>query len=111
VAVEVTKPPNEALPYIVDLKKWWPEEFIGENIKLNSEFVLKTGEGHYSKNKVIEFVPNEKAVYLVYESRRKEDNCQDIQKPRYLDSSVNSGQAPTATNKTAGSLGGMSPSI
>ena len=74
VSIEVAKSPNEVFRYLVDLPKWWPEEFIGENIKLNSEFVLKTGEGHYSKNKVIEFVPNEKVVWLVSESRRKEDN-------------------------------------
>jgi hypothetical protein len=74
VALEVARSSIEVFYYLVDLRKWWPEEFLGENIKLNSEFVLKTGEGHYSRNKVIEFVPNEKVVWLVSESRLKEDN-------------------------------------
>ncbi len=74
VAIEVTKSPNEFFHSLVDLTKWWPEIFIGENLKLNSEFVLKSGEGHYSKNKVIEFVPEKKVVWQVKESRRKEDN-------------------------------------
>jgi hypothetical protein len=74
VAIEVAEALIEVFNDLVDLRKWWPEEFIGENIKLDSEFVLKTGEGHYSRNKVIEFVPNEKVVWLVSESRRKEDN-------------------------------------
>ncbi len=74
VALEVAKSPNEVFNNLVDLTKWWPEEFIGETIGLNSEFVLKTGVGHYSKNKVIEFVQDEKVVWQVSESRRKEDN-------------------------------------
>jgi hypothetical protein len=74
VAIHVAKSSDEVFNNLIDLTKWWPEEFIGENFKINSEFVLKTGEGHYSKNKVIEFVPNEKVVWLVTESNRKEDN-------------------------------------
>ena len=74
VAIEVTKSGNEVFNHLINLTKWWPEEFIGENFKINSEFVLKAGEGHYSKNKVIEFVPNEKVVWLVTESRREADN-------------------------------------
>jgi hypothetical protein len=74
VAIEVAKSSVEVFNDLVDLRRWWPEEFIGENIKQDSEFVLKTGDGHYSRNKVIEYAPNEKVVWLVLESRRKEDN-------------------------------------
>jgi hypothetical protein len=74
VEIEVAKSSNEVFSCLIDLTKWWPEEFIGENIKINSEFVLKTGEGHYSKNIVTEFVPHEKVVWLVTESRREHDN-------------------------------------
>ena len=74
VTVELTKPPGDVFNHIIDLSKWWPEEYIGENIKLNTEFVLKTGDTHFSKNKVIEFVPNKKVVWLTTESIRKTDN-------------------------------------
>ncbi|HEV8283170.1 MAG TPA: SRPBCC domain-containing protein [Chitinophagaceae bacterium] len=74
VEIELTKSLNDIFNHVIDLKKWWPEEFIGENIKLNSEFVFRTGDSHYSKNKVVEFVPNKKVVWLATESIRKTDN-------------------------------------
>ena len=74
VAIEVAKSPNDVFNHVIDLSKWWPEEFEGESIKLNNEFVFKTGDGHYSKNKVVEFVPDKKIVWLTTESIRKTDN-------------------------------------
>ena len=74
VAIELTKSPGDIFNQVINLSKWWPEEFIGENIKLNTEFVFKTGDGHYSKNKVIEFVPDKKVVWLTTGSIRKTDN-------------------------------------
>jgi uncharacterized protein YndB with AHSA1/START domain len=72
-AIEIAKSPKEVFSHLVDLSKWWPEEFIGESIKHDSEFVFKTGEGHYSKNRVIEFVPNKKLAWLTTGSRRESD--------------------------------------
>jgi hypothetical protein len=62
VEIELLKSPGEVFNHVTDLSKWWPEEFAGESIKPDTEFVLKTGEEHYSKNKVVEFVPNKKLV-------------------------------------------------
>jgi hypothetical protein len=74
VEIEVEKPLNEVFDHFIDLSKWWPEDFEGESIRLNSEFVFSSGKTHYSKNKVIEFVPNKKVVWLATESIRKTDN-------------------------------------
>ena len=74
VAIEVTKSPNDVFNHIIELSKWWPEEFVGDNFKLNSEFVLKTGGGHYSKNRVIEFVPGKKVVWIATDGKRTTDN-------------------------------------
>ena|SRR6185503_3171329 len=73
VEIEIIKSPHDVFNYLIDLKKWWPEDFEGEDIKLNSEFVFATGESHYSKNKVIEFVPDKTLVWLTTESIRKTD--------------------------------------
>jgi hypothetical protein len=62
ISIELAKSPNDVFNHIIDLSKWWPEEFVGEAIKLNSEFVFRTGDTHYSKNKVVEFVPNKKVA-------------------------------------------------
>jgi hypothetical protein len=74
VEIEVAKSPNDVFNYVIDLSKWWPEEFEGESIKLNTEFVFRIGDIHYSKNKVVEFVPNKKVVWVTTESIRKTDN-------------------------------------
>ena len=74
VAIELPESPSEVFNHLIDLSKWWPEDMEGENVKLNSEFIFKTGDSHYSKNKVIEFVPGEKLVWLVTEAVRKSDS-------------------------------------
>ena len=74
VAIELEKSPNEVFNHLINLKKWWPEDFEGDDIELNSEFVFTTGDSHYSKNKVVEFVPNKKVTWLATEGIRKTDN-------------------------------------
>src|SRR5450432_740185 len=75
VAIEIAKSPNDVFNHIIkDVSKFWPEEFEGESAKLNDEFVFRSGGTHYSKNKVVEFVPTKKIVWLVTESIRKTDN-------------------------------------
>jgi len=74
VAIDLPKSQQEAFSHLVDLKRWWPEDFEGKDIKINSEFVFTTGDSHYSKNKVVEFVPDKKLVWLVTEGIRKTDN-------------------------------------
>jgi hypothetical protein len=75
VAIEVAKSANDVFNHLMnDVSKWWPEEVEGESSKLNDEFAFRTGDSHYSKNKVIELAPNKKVVWLVTESIRKTDN-------------------------------------
>jgi hypothetical protein len=75
VAIEIAKSSNDVFNHVInDVSKYWPEEFEGESTKLNDEFIFRSGDTHYSKNKVVEFVPNKKVVWLVTESLRKTDN-------------------------------------
>ncbi|MGZ3872635.1 MAG: SRPBCC family protein [Mucilaginibacter sp.] len=74
VAIDVAGPVNDVFAHVIDLSRWWPEEFEGESIGLGSLFVLKTGEGHYSRNKVVEFDPGKKLAWRVTESLRATDN-------------------------------------
>lgn len=73
VAVELPKPPAEIFPMLTDLKKWWPEDFNGDDFRLNSAFELTVGEGHYSKNRVTEFVPGKKLVWMTISAMRESD--------------------------------------
>lgn len=75
VAIGVTKPPADVFNHLVnDVAKFWPEDLEGDCSHLNNEFVFRSGDSHYSKNKVVELVSNKKLVWLVTESIRKTDN-------------------------------------
>lgn len=74
VSVVLTKPIGYVFDHLIDLSQWWPEDFSGENIALDSEFVLSSGGTHFSKNKVIELVPDRKFAWLTTEAIRKTDN-------------------------------------
>jgi hypothetical protein len=74
VTIEFSKGADYVFSHLIDLSKWWPEDFVGEGLGPGVEFILEIGDSHYSKNKVLEFVPDEKLVWLTTESIRKSDN-------------------------------------
>lgn len=75
-AIEFAKSPKDGFKHINDVSKWWTRyaggqqtEFEGQSTKLNDEFVLRHGENHYSKQKLIEVIPNKKIVWFVTDSK------------------------------------------
>ena len=44
VEIELAKSPDVIFDHLIDLSEWWPEEFEGESIKLDSEFIFRTGD-------------------------------------------------------------------
>ena len=73
-SIEVPFPPSVVFAHLNEVSKWWPEEFQGVSARLGDEFTLSTGDVHYSKQQIVEFVPFEKVVWLVIDSIRKPDN-------------------------------------
>ena len=51
------------------VSKWWTDDLEGSSQKLNDEFIVQFGDIHKTGQKIIEFVPDEKVVWLVTESR------------------------------------------
>ncbi|MBS1587931.1 MAG: SRPBCC domain-containing protein [Bacteroidetes bacterium] len=74
VTVEFGKSADYVFSHLINLSGWWPEEFLSEGLGPGVEFILRTGDSHYSKNKVLELVPDERLVWLTTESIRKPDN-------------------------------------
>jgi Activator of Hsp90 ATPase homolog 1-like protein len=66
--IEVAKSPKDVFDHINDVSKWWSKEFEGSSTKLNDEFVISHPDRHYSKQKLVEVIPNKKVVWLVTES-------------------------------------------
>jgi len=68
-----SKSPATIFELLLDIDKWWSglfsETIKGESHKINDEFSFNAGGGaHYSKQKLIELIPDKKIVWLVTDS-------------------------------------------
>jgi len=67
------KSPEQVFQAILNVRNWWvgfhKEEFLGDTDKLNEEFSFNAENGlHFSKQKIVELIPNKKIVWLITES-------------------------------------------
>ena len=67
--IEVVKSPKEVFNCITDVTNWWSKDFQGSSKQLNDEFIIHHPGQHYSKQKLIEIVPDRRVVWLVTESK------------------------------------------
>jgi hypothetical protein len=65
----VDNSPSEVFSAINNVREWWQGEINGSTAKLNDEFSYQMEEMHFSKQKIVEFIPGKKVVWLVTESK------------------------------------------
>jgi hypothetical protein len=68
-SILVNQSPSEVFSAINKVRGWWQGEIKGSTDQLNEEFIYQMGDVHFSKQKIVEFIPNEKIVWLVTESK------------------------------------------
>ncbi len=70
VTIEVAKSPHDVFNHLTDVSKWWGfKDYQGNCSKLNHEFTIRHSDVHYSKQKLVEVIPDKKIVWLVTESK------------------------------------------
>jgi hypothetical protein len=67
----VDQTPAEVFSAINDVRGWWSGEIEGGTNALGDEFTYRYEDIHYSKQKITEFVPNEKVVWHIVDSYLK----------------------------------------
>ncbi|HEX4850812.1 MAG TPA: SRPBCC domain-containing protein [Puia sp.] len=67
--IEVNKSSKEVFNDLKEVSKWWSKDYKGRSSKLNDEFIIHHVGSHYSKQKLIEVIPDNKIVWLVTEGR------------------------------------------
>ncbi|SRR5258706_13018826 len=67
-SITVNATPQVAFTSINSVTKWWTENLEGSSQNLNDEFTVRFGDVHVSTQKLVEFMPNKKVVWLVTDS-------------------------------------------
>ncbi len=67
-SILVDKSQAEVFSSINNVRGWWQGEIVGNSDKPGDEFSYQMGDVHFSKQKIVELIPNLKVVWLVTES-------------------------------------------
>lgn len=68
VTLLVDQSPSEVIEAVSNPQNWWSGEVTGEAMQLNDEFSYRYQDLHYSRQRVVELVPEQKVVWMVTES-------------------------------------------
>ncbi len=65
----VDQTPTQVFIAINNPQAWWSGEIKGSTDKLNDEFTYSYREFHFSKQRIVDIIPDQKVVWLVTKSK------------------------------------------
>ncbi|HYF67746.1 MAG TPA: SRPBCC domain-containing protein [Ohtaekwangia sp.] len=73
VTLSVEQSPEQVFNAVLNVREWWQgfynEAITGDTSTLNGVFSFRAGDGaHFTRQKLIELIPNEKVVWQVTDS-------------------------------------------
>lgn len=68
MVLSTDKSAKEVFDAITNVRGWWSAKLVGNSREKNDVFEFRYEDMHYSKQKLIEVVPNKKVVWLVMDS-------------------------------------------
>ena len=68
-ALIVDQSPKHVFEAINNVSAWWQGEIKGNSSNINDEFDYRMEDLHFSKQKVVELIPNKKIVWLITDSK------------------------------------------
>jgi len=64
----VDQTPEEVFDAVTNVRGWWSEGIKGNTAQQDDEFTFEVPDVHYSKQKLVEVIPDKRVVWLVTEA-------------------------------------------
>src|SRR5216683_2158671 len=74
--LSVDQTPKEAFAAILNVRGWWSENIEGSTDKLGEEFTYSYKDVHRCRMKLIEVIPDKRAVWLIFVVSKNGDNTE-----------------------------------
>jgi hypothetical protein len=67
-SITTDKSPHEVFEAVTNVRGWWSQTITGNTAALNDEFEFEVEDVHYSKQRLVEVIPDQRVVWLVTEA-------------------------------------------